>query len=99
VLRAIDDMLWQFKDVSFVPHSVEGDDLNPAPVALSTAQPSTGKADILVNLGLEVPEAAPGYRRLIETAGYDESTRAAARRRYRYYQEQGYALNTHKISG
>ena len=99
VVRTIDDMLWQFKDVSFVPHALEGDDTNPAPVALGTSVNKSADADILVNLGIEVPESAQSFSRVIETAGYDEVTRTAARKRYRYYQDQGFPLNTHKVSG
>jgi DNA polymerase IIIc chi subunit len=33
----------------------------------------------------------------METTGINDSERSAARERYRFYQERGYALNTHKI--
>ncbi len=96
---SIDDLLWQFKDVSFVPHTIEGDDSNPAPVALGTAAATAGHSDVLVNLSLEVPDGASSYGRLIETAGYDDATRTAARKRYRHYQDQGFPLKTHNVSG
>ena len=31
-------------------------------------------------------------------AGYDDLTRGAARSRYRFYQDRGFPLNTHKVS-
>ena len=99
VVRTIDDMLWQFKDVSFVPHALEGDDTNPAPVVLGTSVTHSTDPDILVNLAIAVPESARSFSRVIETAGYDDATRTAARKRYRYYQDQGFPLNTHKVSG
>jgi DNA polymerase III subunit chi len=99
LVRAIDDMLWRFKDVSFVPHAVETDDKNTAPVALGTAARTTGDPDVLVNLCNKVPESASSYARIIETAGYDEASRSAARKRYRHYKEQSIPLNTHKVSG
>ena len=54
--------------------------------------------DVLVNLAVEVPGAASRYERVIESAGFDDTTRAVARERYRYYQERGFPLNTHKVS-
>lgn len=98
-VRNIDDLLWQFKDVSFVPHALEDDDTNPAPVSLGMSVSNSANADILVNLGVGVPESAQRFQRVIETAGYDDITRTAARKRYRHYQDQGLTLNTHKVSG
>ena len=97
VVRAIDDMLWQVKDVSFVPHALDRDDSNPAPIALGTSAATAGNPDVLVNLAFEVPESAERFKRVIETAGYDEDSRSAARKRYRHYHDQGFQLNTHKL--
>ncbi len=37
------------------------------------------------------------FERVMETSGADPGSREAARDRYRYYQERGYTLNTHKL--
>ena len=44
-----------------------------------------------------MPELASRYARIIESAGFDDITRSAARSRYRFYQDCGFALNTHKV--
>lgn len=95
----IDDKLWRFKDVSFIPHSIASDDDQKSPVTLSTTTIYRNEGDVFVNLSDEVPESVQNYSRLIDTAGYDDSSRIAARLRFRFYKEQGFLLNTHKIAG
>ena len=95
----MDDRLWQFKDVSFVPHSIEANDDQNPPVTLGTAATPSNKTDIYVNLSDELPESAQNYSRVIETAGYDDPSRVAARLRFRLYKEKGFLLNTHNIAG
>ena len=95
--RAFDDLLWQFQDVSFVPHALTGEAGTDTPVVIGCAAVDNLQPDVLVNLAAAVPELASRYTRVIESAGYDDATRGAARTRYRYYQERGFPLNTHKV--
>ncbi len=92
--HAFDDLLWRFQDTSFVPHAIEGE---AAPVVIGQAAENATTLDVLVNLSAAVPAAASRFERVIESAGYDEDSRALARERYRYYQERGFPLHTHKI--
>ncbi|MGR8919418.1 MAG: DNA polymerase III subunit chi [Gammaproteobacteria bacterium] len=94
--RAFDDLLWQFRDTSFVPHAPDGGE---APVIVGTRADAAASADVLVNLGAVVPEAATRFNRVVESAGHDAATRGAARERYRFYQDRGFPLQTHKIGG
>lgn len=93
---AFDELLWRFQDTSFVPHALNDAD---APVVIGTLESESSSLDVLVNLQSDVPGKVSSYERVIESAGYDEVTRAAARERYRYYQDRGFPLNTHKIAG
>jgi DNA polymerase III subunit chi len=96
--RAFDELLWRFQDVSFVPHALATDSPDESPVQIGMAAPVPAVAAVLVNLAREFPAAVPHYARVVESAGYDEGTRSAARQRYRQYQELGHALHTHKVS-
>ncbi|MBK6658239.1 MAG: DNA polymerase III subunit chi [Proteobacteria bacterium] len=96
--RAFDDLLWQFQDTSFVPHALAADAGADTRVVVGCAAVDNLQPDVLVNLAAAVPELASRYARVIESAGYDDATRGAARARYRYYQDRGFALNTHKVS-
>lgn len=95
--RAFDEFLWQFRDVSFVPHALEGQD-EVVTVAIGTGEGPARDHDVLVNLGGDVPASASSFERVVESAGHDDSSRADARERYRYYQERGFPLRTHKVS-
>lgn len=96
-VRAFDTLLWLFQDTSFVPHGIEGEAPATTPVILGTAAETTTAHDVLVNLGVGVPATASRFARVIESAGCDESSRQAARERYRYYHERGFPLHTHKV--
>jgi DNA polymerase III subunit chi len=98
--REFDDLLWRFQDTSFVPHALDGEGEIAAdtPILIGTAPQRAAKPDVLINLSSVVSEAASSFTRVVETAGYDDTTRGAARARYRHYQESGFPLNTHKLS-
>lgn len=97
--RAADDLLWTFRQGSFVPHvrapALTGDD-DPTPVVLGTDEPPPGFDDVLVNLHPEVPDFFERFERVAEIV--TPETRDAGRRRYRFYQERGCELETHKIT-
>jgi DNA polymerase-3 subunit chi len=95
--RAFDELLWRFQDTSFVPHALEGEADADTPIVIGIAAGGAVAPDVLVNLDRAVPEAASSYARVIESAGFDDDSRAAARVRYRHYQERGFPLNTHKV--
>ena len=96
--RAFDDLLWKFQDVSFVPHALASEASTETRVLIGCAAVESLQPDVLVNLAQAVPELASRYARVIESAGFDDTTRGAARTRYRYYQDRGFPLNTHKVN-
>ncbi|MEZ5541699.1 MAG: DNA polymerase III subunit chi [Pseudomonadota bacterium] len=97
-MKQLDDLLWSFRAGSFLPHAVyAGSRDDTAPVLLGHALEPDGPEDVLVNLGSTVPTWFGRFRRVAELVGGDETARAAARTRYRFYQDRGYTLNTHKL--
>src|SRR5581483_8665742 len=73
-LEALDEMLWTFRDGSFVPHEVLA---NPAaepdaPVLLSCGPLPAGELDVIINLAAQVPEFLPRARRVVEIIDGDE---------------------------
>jgi DNA polymerase-3 subunit chi len=97
-LKQLDDMLWTFRDGSFLPHGVyeEGTD-STHPVLLGHGVEPEGPSDVLVNLSNEVPAFFSRFNRVAELVGGDEAQRTAARERYRFYKDRGYTLNTHNL--
>ncbi len=98
--RAFDTLLWRFQDTSFVPHALADNDTDTGdtPVLIGLRAETVRTPDVLVNLSQQVPATASQFSRVVESAGFDEISRNAARTRYRHYQERGFPLNTHKLA-
>lgn len=95
---SVDDLLWRYKDTAFLPHAQRHSEAaDGVPVIIGYGNDTPGTADVLLNLGHDVPDYFSRFERVMETTGVDTTARAAARERYRYYQERGYTLNTHKL--
>lgn len=95
---ALDSLLWLFRQGSFVPHvtvrALEADDAL-TPVVIGAGEPPAGFDDMLINLGGDVGGFFSRFARHNEIVAPTEV--ASARSRYRFYQDRGYALTTHKI--
>jgi len=98
----IDDMLWTYRQDSFVPHALYGDRLNTAPESLEPVLVGDGSAeptdiDVLINLAETVPPFAHTSARVAEIVGGGESARSAGRIRYRDYRDRGIAIQQHDL--
>ncbi len=96
-LQQLDDLLWTFRDGSFLPHDRYSAGARGEPVMLGCDIEPDGPEDVLVNLASEIPMFFSRFKRVVEPVGGDETRRAAARERYRFYKDRGYTLNTHKL--
>ena len=97
-LEQLDDLLWTFRDGSFLPHAVYagGASDNP-PILLGHAVEPDGPGDVLVNLSSELPPFFSRFSRVAELVDNDTPRLDAARERYRFYKDRGYTLNTHTL--
>lgn len=96
---ALDEFLWTFRDGSFIPHALLGSEAaTDSPVIIGHGQePDPSHRDLLINLGDEVPLFFSRFERVAEIVAGDETTRARARERFRFYRDRGYPLNTHDL--
>lgn len=100
-LSALDAMLWNFRALSFIPHSLfsasnKSISAQNDPVHLSVGIPATDRT-LLINLANEVPLFFSRFERTLEVINEQPSVRAAGRSRYRFYQQRGYPLQHHKM--
>ena len=96
----LDELLWTFHDTSFVPHAIAGAaEAGDVPVVIADGDREPAAADVLINLHPEVAPFFSRFERVIETTGEDEAGRQAARVRYRYYRDRGYAIHNHQLDG
>jgi len=79
-----------------VPHDLAEVDAN-AVVVLGLGNDAGSHADLLINLGGEVPGFVGNFQRVAEIVVEAPAIREAARERFRFYREQGYALHNHRL--
>jgi len=98
------ELLWTFKQNSFVPHGIEGESLDPdAPVLIShkteLADSTQGHSrQVLINLAQDIPMFFSSFERVAEVIGQDTENKASGRHRYKFYRDRGYSLDTHTLA-
>ncbi len=95
----LDDLLWTFRDGSFVPHELLDTDVEGAesPVTIGCVGNVEGGRDLLINLSDDIPEFAGSFARVAELVSADEQCRQVSRRRFAAYREMGHTPNTHHV--
>jgi DNA polymerase-3 subunit chi len=99
-LRALDQQLWTFSPLDFVPHCMAASPaavLQATPVVLAADPQQAPHQQVLVNLGDAVPEGFERFERLIEVVGNEPDDRAQARQRWRHYTARGYTIVRHDL--
>ena len=92
----LDARLWAFKGEAFVPHGHAEE--NPGGmVVLGLGDDPGAYQDLLINLDLKVPAFAARFARIAEVVVEDPAIRQATRDSFRFYREQGYALQDHRL--
>lgn len=98
-LSALDQALWSFSQLDFIPHVMAGAaEAAQTPVLLACEPIEFPHHDVLVNLSAAPPEFFSRFERLIEVVGTDPAGREHARSRWRFYKERGYPIETHDLA-
>lgn len=98
--EAVDDLLWTFRDESFLPHTLSSAELaDQSPIQVGHGDEPRGDCDVLINVSHEVPAFFSRFQRVAELVGSDEAERRRARDAYRFYKDRGYPLDTHELKG
>ena len=95
---ALDDLLWTFRQDSFIPHErypLAGED--ESPVLIGTALPADRTARVLINFSDRLPDGLERFERIVELVDQHPEVLAASRERFRQYREQGLTPETHKL--
>lgn len=98
-LAALDQALWTFSELDFLPHVAANDPLAAStPVILSDSDDAElPHYQILINLSVGTPAHFARFERMFEIISADDADKAAGRERYRFYQQRGYPL-THFVA-
>lgn len=97
--QQLDDLLWTFRESSFIPHNLYGEpsELIP-PIQIGIEAPPLYHKDILINLTDRLAEHYQKFQRVIEIIPNRSEWRNEARNSYRKYREAGCDLKLHDLS-
>jgi len=95
---ALDELLWTFRQGSFVPHALlPVVDEDRPPVTIAPAGGERPAADLLINLADEAPADCSSWPRIAELVDATAAGREAGRQRFRAYRQQGLEPETHTV--
>jgi len=94
----VDELLWTFKDESFIPHNLQGEGPEPPPpIQIGYQSEPRGFSDILLNLADEIPAFYTRFQRVMEIVSNDETAKELSRTHYREYRGRQCQLQTHNM--
>ncbi len=97
--KTLDDMLWTFKQDSFIPHDLHPDDVDSiAPIKIGYSTESYASADVLINLAVtETPDFYQYFKRIAEIIFNHEVAKQWGRLRYKFYKDKGLIVKVHNL--
>ncbi len=99
--RLIDQLLWSFREGSFVPHHCDcepaTDELQSSPIEIGSGELREDHQEVLINLAPEVPLIFSRFERVAEIIPEGDTDRTLGRERFRFYRDRGYPLKSHTI--
>lgn len=93
----LDELLWTYKDISFVPHAVDRIRSGEPVLVSHTTDHVPDHTSVLINLGNAVPGDIRRFERVTELVDQTDAVKLEARNRFRQYREQGYTPQTHNL--
>lgn len=95
----LDELLWTYREDSFLPHNLVGDGPEPAPpIQIGFQLKPEKQRDILINLSTIIPEFYTQFARVIEIVSSNETIQTISREHYRTYRTNGFEITTHNIN-
>lgn len=93
----LDDLLWVFKDGSFIPHGVAGSEHDDQqPVVISHQDAPADAFQLLINLSSGAPDSGQ-FERIAEILNQDATRKQLGRAHYKVYRDLGHELHHHDM--
>ena len=95
---SIDELMWDYPQHRFVPHTTQLDNGPSTPVYIGWETPSHQdghQGGLLINVSSAVPNFFGRFDRLAEIVV--EETKVQGRERYSHYRDRGYAVQSHRV--
>ena len=92
----LDEKLWEFDELAFVPHQIAGDDDDAiTPVLIATPESPAADRPLVINLR---DDCAPGlFERVLEVVPADDDQRLGSRKRWATYKAAGFDVAKHDM--
>lgn len=90
----LDQLLWTYKDICFIPHCLLNTGDAPVQIGYSTLP---DQLDVFINLSDLFPESFNQYHNIIEFVFIDPTMQQLARERYKRYRAALCTITTHKL--
>lgn len=98
VAHQLDELLWTYREDSFLPHNLYGEGPESAPpIQIGHNTVPDKYRDILINLSATVPAFYTQFSRILELIPNDPTAQAAGRERYKSYRTANCEITTHKL--
>lgn len=95
----IQQYLWSLPQ-EFLPNHLASDSLaSVTPIIIDWQGEQLLHDEVLINLQHPQPVFFSRFRRIIEIVGMDESDKAQARMRYKFYRDRGYEIKSYDGAG
>lgn len=96
--RQVDELLWTFRDGSFIPHECHQAGAQPdSPIVIGHEDAPESHTEVLINLAPAVPLFFSRFLRVAEVIGHDEQAKQQGRDRFKFYRDRGYPMDTHNL--
>lgn len=100
VAQELDDLMWQYKAESFLPHNIIGDEKQPqTQIQIGWGEHPDHHHDVLVNLTSPIPTFFSRFDRVLEVVIQDETILEQTRQHYKFYKDRGYEVTHRDLRG
>ena len=97
--QALDDLLWTFKDGSFIPHGVTGSNNDTEqPILISHQLSVDNNIQLMINLSSQPIADTHQVDRIAEIINQDPQRKVCGREHYKIYRDQGHELHHHEMN-
>jgi DNA polymerase-3 subunit chi len=102
--QQLDELLWTFRDGSFLPHDLAADAQAGTGPATGVPSISIGwnsepqqARQVLINLAPAVPSFYTRFERIAEIVNQDAAVKSAGRERFAFYRQHNCELHHHEL--
>ncbi|MFA0813181.1 DNA polymerase III subunit chi [Microbulbifer epialgicus] len=93
----IDQLLWTFREDSFLPHAPQSEGQQAA-IEINSGEDPGAHHGLLINLCSKVPSWFSRFDRLAEIVVQQPDALQRSRSRFGHFRDRGYPLQSHKIN-